>query len=369
MKVMVDATSLLLRSAGVKNYTYFWLKALRQAAGTANVRAFPFLDASGALDHDRSILPWWATYPRIALLHAGNVLGPWVLDACLNGVDIFHASNQIHHAPRKALLTATVHDLTCFKMPELHTPANVRADQRFAENILKRADGLIAVSDATREDAIELLGIAEDRIETIHSGVSDAFFNVDAREVFAIKEDLGLDKPYVLFVGTIEPRKNLDRLLDAWLDLKQDLRDEFELIIAGPIGWAPETARRLTAGARGVRCLGYVAEEALPALTAGAILFAYPSLYEGFGFPVAQAMAAGVPVITSDVSALPEVTGDAAELVDPLSVIEIRAALERMLTSPSMREDYGIKGRERAQNYRWSKCARRSLMFFERLAG
>jgi len=369
MKITVDATSLLLRSAGVKNYTYFWLKALRHAAGEANVHAFPFLDASGALDHDRSILPAWATYPRIAILHAANVLGPWLLDACLQGADIFHASNQIHHPPKKTLLTATVHDLTCFKMPELHTKGNVKADQRFAENILKRADGLIAVSDATRDDAIDLLGIPEDRIETIHSGVSDAFFHVDAREVFAIKEDLRLDKPYVLFVGTIEPRKNLDRLLDAWLDLKADLRDEFELIIAGPIGWAPETARRLTAGARGVRCIGYVAEEALPALTAGAMLFAYPSLYEGFGFPVAQAMAAGVPVVTSDVSALPEVTGDAAELVDPLSVTEIRSALERMLTSPSMREEYGIRGRERAQNYRWSKCARRSLMFFERLAG
>ncbi len=368
MRVAIDATSLLLRSAGVKSYTYHWMKALRHIAGNDRIRGFPLLNTIGELHHDRSMLSPWATYPRLAMLYATR-LGPSVLDTFLKGSDIFHASNQIHHAPRETLLTATIHDLTCWKMPELHTAANVAADRRFADRILKRAHGLIAVSDATRQDAIELLGIEEDRIETIHSGVSDAFFRVSVEEVLAIKEDLRLNKPYALFVGTVEPRKNLDRLLDAWLGLDADLRSEFELIVAGPVGWAPETEKRLSAGAAGVRRLGYVAEEALPALTAGALLFAYPSLYEGFGFPVAQAMAAGVPVLTANISALPEVTGGDAALVDPLSVNEIRSALQQLLTSPSMREDLAIRGKERAQNYRWSKCARRSLLFFERVMG
>ncbi|MBL8175929.1 MAG: glycosyltransferase family 4 protein [Bryobacterales bacterium] len=369
MRITIDATSLLLRSAGIKSYTYYWMKALRHIAGDRNIRGYPSLNRLGELHHDRSMVSWGTTYPRLALLYATNLAGPVVLDALIEGADIFHASNQVHHAPRKALLTATIHDLTCWKMPELHTAANVAADQRFADRILKQAHGLIAVSEATRQDAIELLGIDEVRIETIHSGVGDAFFHVSVEEVLAIKEDLGLDKPYVLFVGTVEPRKNLDRLLDAWLGLPDDLRREFELVIAGPIGWAPETEKRLGAGAAGIRRLGYVAEEALPALTAGALLFAYPSIYEGFGFPVAQAMAAGVPVLTSNISALPEVTGGDAALVDPLSVGEIRSALDRLLTSPSMREDLAIRGKERAQNYRWSKCARRSLLFFERVLG
>lgn len=366
MRITVDATSLLLRSAGVKSYTYYWMKALRHIAGKESIRGFPFLNELGELHHDRSMVPLWGTYPRLAMLYAARLSGG-VLDALIEGADIFHASNQIHHAPRKSLLTATVHDLTCWKMPELHTAANVAADERFAERILKKAQGLIAVSDATREDAIELLGIDEDRIETIHSGVSDAFFNVPVEDVLALREDLGLEKPYVLFVGTVEPRKNLDRLLDAWLGLGAEMRQEFELVIAGPVGWAPETERRLSAGAAGVRRMGYVAEEALPALTAGALVFAYPSLYEGFGFPVAQAMAAGVPVLTANVSSLPEVTGGDAELVDPLSVGEIRAGLERLLTSSSLREDLAVRGKERAQNYRWSKCARRSMLFFQRL--
>ncbi|MCZ2147441.1 MAG: glycosyltransferase family 4 protein [Bryobacterales bacterium] len=369
MRVTVDATSLLLRSAGVKSYTFHWLKALRQQAGPDCIRAFPFIGKTGELDHDRSMLPKWATYPRLAILYGVNLTGAALLDMCIAGSDIFHASNQIHHAPRGCLLTATVHDMTCWKMPELHTPANVKADRRFAEQILKRAHGIIAVSESARQDAIEELDIPEERIETIHSGVSEAFFRVRVADVLELKEIAGLRKPYVLFVGTIEPRKNLDRLLDAWLILPASLREEFELVIAGPMGWAPETAKRLESGLAGVRRLGYVAEDAMPALTAGALAFAYPSLYEGFGFPVAQAMAAGVPVLTSNISALPEITGNAAELVDPFSISEIRASLERLLTSPSKREELAARGKERAQNYRWSRCAAHSLRFFGKVLG
>lgn len=369
MRVSIDATPLLLRSAGVKNYLYHWLRAMRRVAGAGQIRAFPFLSQIGPLHHDASVLPAWRTLPRLAALYGVNWLGGMALDACLQGADVFHATNQIHHPPRRAKLTATIHDLTVWKMPELHTPANVKADHRFYEEIIRRADGLIAVSNTTRRDAIEQWGIDEDKIETIPSGVSDAFFSVRAEQVMAVRQALCIQKPYLLFVGTIEPRKNLGRLLDAWLMLKADLRREFELLIAGPMGWAPDIARRLDVGVEGVRRLGYVAEEQLPALTAGALVFVFPSLYEGFGFPVVQAMAAGVAVITSNVSALPEITGDAAYLVDPLSTGDIARAIDRLLGSESLREGLGARGKERAQIYRWERCARRSLAFFEKVAG
>jgi alpha-1,3-rhamnosyl/mannosyltransferase len=368
IRITIDATSLLLRSAGIKSYTYHWLRALRQT-GDAEIRGFPFLNKTGELHHDRSMVTIGGTYARLAVLYGVNYLGSPVLDACIGDTNIFHASNQVRHAPGKALLTATIHDLTCWKLPELHTPANVRADKNFAERILGKAAGLIAVSEATRQDAIDELGIAEDRIETIHSGVSEEFFRVPVEDVLAVKEFYSLPKPYVLFVGAIEPRKNIDRLLDAWLRLAPEMREEFELVIAGPRGWAPDTERRLAAGVPGVRRLGYVEEAALAPLTAGALVFAYPSLYEGFGFPVAQAMAAGVPVLTSNISALPEIAGEAADLIDPLSVNEITASLQRLLTSPSMREELGILGKERAQNYRWPRTAQRSIQFFQRVAG
>ena len=170
------------------------------------------------------------------------------------------------------------------------------------------------------------------------------------------------ERPYVLYVGTIEPRKNLGALLDAWGSLAPELREEYKLMIAGPAGWkSEEILARIQSEAH---YLGYVPEAAMPSLFASATAFIYPSLYEGFGFPVAQAMAAGVPVITSNVSALPEVTGDAAVLVDPLSVSEIATALTRVLESNSLRTDLAARGRRRAERYRWEACAQKSLDFF-----
>jgi alpha-1,3-rhamnosyl/mannosyltransferase len=272
--------------------------------------------------------------------------------------DIFHATNLLRRRPRRAKLTATIHDLTCWLMPEVHTPGNVKADREFADRILRRADGLIAVSENTRQDAIRLLRVAPDRIRTIYSGVAEEFFDAAPQP---------RARPYALYVGTIEPRKNLDTLLDAWALLKPSLRGEFDLLIAGPRGW--HSAKTLARIERDATYLGYVPEADLPRLTAGATVFVYPSLYEGFGFPVAQAMAARVPVLTSNNSCLPEITGDTAILVNPMSASGIATALTRMLESESLRGDLAARGRRRADLFRWEKCAIESLQFFRSVAG
>jgi len=351
MRLLIDATSVLLRSAGVKNYTYRWLEHLRLLARNEQIRAFPFLDQLGPLTHERSTLTAWATYPRIAALHLANA---GAVDWLTRGADIFHMSNQVRRVPRKPKITATVHDLTCWLMPELHTAGNIRADRSFAEQVLKRADRLIAVSENTRQDAIRLLGIDPARVEVIYSGVAEVFF--DAQPAPA-------ERPYALFVGAIEPRKNLNLLLDAWQASR--LYQDFDLKIAGPAGWSSQTTMaRLASQPAGVRYLGYVAEDELPGLTAGASVFVYPSLYEGFGFPVAQAMAAGVPVVTSNVACLPEIAGDGGIFVDPRSETELASALKKLFDAPALREQYGRAGRQRAERYRWEQCARQSLAFF-----
>ncbi len=358
MKITIDASSTLVRSAGVKNYTYHWIAHLRrQTAAGEEIAAYPFLHELGELNHEARALSLPATALRLAALHAVNWLGPAALDAVTSGSDIFHASNLSHHGPRRARLTATVHDLTTFLMPELHTAANIRADRTFSEQILRRAAGLIAVSENTRQDAIRVLGIPPERIATIYSGVAQKYFH--AMPLLRAKQ-------YALYVGAIEPRKNLETLLDAWRQLKPDLREAFELVIAGPMAWAPKATReRIRVEAT---YLGYVPEADLPGLIAGAAVFVYPSLYEGFGFPVAQAMAAGAPVVTSNTSCLPEITGDAAALVDPRSSGEIAAALARLLESPTLRAELSGRGRQRAQRYRWESCAAQSLEFFRRIA-
>jgi alpha-1,3-rhamnosyl/mannosyltransferase len=288
-----------------------------------------------------------------------------MLDWLAGDGQVFHASVLVHRPPRKMRLTATVHDLTCWIMPQHHPRANIAAERSFAE-LARRADALIAVSEATKRDAVKIWGVAEGKIAVIHSGVPHSYFQIAPPQVDMVRRKYSLGRPYVLFVGTIEPRKNVDLLLDAFESLAPSIREHYQLVLAGPPGWASgRTMRRL----QHVRYLGYVPEAELPGLTAGATAFVYPSLYEGFGFPVVQAMAAGVPVITSNNSALAEVAGGAALLVDPRSQSELHHAMSRMLTSDGLRMALGAAGKAKAERFHWERCAERSLKFFEHVCG
>ena len=368
MRVCIDAVPLLVPSAGVKSYLYHWILSLRNLCGS-QLKLFPFLRNFGPLDHEHSVCGPGPTLARLAYLQLLNLRENAVLDWVGPKVDVFHATKLLY-PPKKCRLTATLHDATCWILPEMHTAANVKADKQFAANVLSRADGLIAVSRHTRADAIQVMGLNPDRIEVIYPGVADAYFQVDSESARSARQKFGLTRDYILFEGTIEPRKNLSRLLDAYASLPQSLREEFSLVIAGFPGWAnEELLKRIASKPPGVRYLGYVPEPWVPGLFAGATVFAFPSLYEGFGLPLVQAMAAGVATITSHVSALPEVAGDAAELIDPLNTAELAAAVEKLLTSPGLRTKLSVSGRKRAEQYRWDRCALQTIEYFEKIAG
>jgi alpha-1,3-rhamnosyl/mannosyltransferase len=369
MRLVVDAMPLLVRSAGVKNYLYHWLEQLRRAAPPGvSLELFPWLGQPGPLDHEASQVGPLHTWLALGLFHFFNLPGNPSLD-WFQRADVFHCS-RLRNPPRRPRLSATLYDLTCWIMPQFHTPANVAAERRMAETVWQRADGLIAISAHTRDEAVGRLGLDPRRIRVIHCGVDARFFSATPADAARARACYRLERPYVLSVGSIEPRKNLDLGLDAWAALPASLRAEFTLVVAGPPGWsAPQTLRRLRSQPEGVRYLGYVPEAELPGLTAGAAALFYPSLYEGFGLPVAQAMACGVPVVTSNVSALPEVAGEAALYADPRSLAEVRGALERLLLSPTLGRKLGQAGRQRAERYRWEALARQSLEFFEELVG
>jgi glycosyltransferase involved in cell wall biosynthesis len=363
MRICIDATALLLRSAGIKNYLYYWMRALREHAPQHEITAFPLLGDIGALDHDRSTLTPLQTYPRIAILQFINKIYKPAIELAVPRADIFHASNQIHAIPRSMALTGTIYDMTCMLMPEFHTPANVRAESRHYDRVFKRAQGLIAISQSAKDDAVRLLNLNPDKVRVIYPGIPDRYFHAEPDTT-----KYKLAKPFILFVGTVEPRKNVDTLLDAWLQLPASTRDAHELVFVGPVGWAGNaTVNRLRSGIQGVDVLGYVPETDLPGLTAAATAFAYPSFYEGFGFPIAQAMAAGVPVITSNVSSMPEVAGDAGIVIDPHSASDLAAAMERLLASPALRVQMGRKGRELAARFTWKNSAEQSAEFFSRV--
>jgi glycosyltransferase involved in cell wall biosynthesis len=369
VSLVLDASPLLLRSAGVKNYVYYWARSLAEHAGPNRLSLFPFLRVPDGIAHENSVLGRGATLERLGLLFAAKVIPYPILNWLTPASDIFHASQLVVHPPPKARLTSTIYDMTCWLMPEVHTAGMVKASERIAARLFRPAAGLIAISECTRADAVRVLGLRPEKIEVIYPGIAPAFFEAGQEASQATARRYGLAKPYALYVGSIEPRKNLGILLDAWLDLARDIRDEFDFVVAGPWGWGERSVYdRLQSGIPGVRYLGYVPESDLPALTAAATIFAYVSLYEGFGLPVGQAMAAGVPVLTSNVSSLPEIVGDAGVVADPRSREEIRAALERLLLTPSLRSQLTECGRKRARQFTWAECAQKSWKFFERVA-
>ncbi len=377
MRVLVDCSPLLIRYAGMKSYLYYLARNLLLHKGSHEFRAFPFIDWFGGLDlldssidHEHSMIGRYNTTARLLFVNMANKGNHGLLDFAMPGVDLFYATNHVRNPPRRRKLATTLHDLTTYTVPECHLPSHHEMEKSFVENVVTRADAVIAISEHTRQDLIRIFDFPPERVEVIYQGIADSYFETTPEGAAAVRAKYRLDKPYILHVGTIEPRKNINTLFDAYEKLPASLREEFPLILVGSIGWADEaTIKRVESPPEGVRYLRYIPEEDLPFLTAGATVCVYPSLYEGFGLPLPQAMATGVPVLTSNVSSLPEVAGDAAVLVDPRSQAEITAGLERLLTSSSLRADLIAKGLKRVERFRWEQSAKQTWDYFERVCG
>jgi alpha-1,3-rhamnosyl/mannosyltransferase len=222
----------------------------------------------------------------------------------------------------------------------------------------RRAGALICISEATRRDLVARVPSTAPRTVVVPLAAGAGFADPAAAERSAgVAAALGIEHPYVLAAGTLEPRKNLVRLLQGWAALPATLRETHELVLVGPVGWEAEEILAAARAAR-IRVAGYVPDDELAALYAGCELFCYPSLYEGFGLPVLEAMRTGAPVVTSNVSSLPEVAGDAAVLVDPTSVTAIGDAIAQLLSDPERRARLRAAGRARASHFSWERTAR-----------
>ena len=285
------------------------------------------------------------------------------VEAFTGSLDVFHGSHFVLPRTRRARTVLTVHDLNFLRNPGyfLDQPLNERGHWKELPVALARADAVIADSDHTRRDLVELMGVQDDRIRVIHLGVEPHFFvsAVDPR-LGPIKA-LGLDRPYLVFlVGTPEPRKNLLRTVEAARRATADL----PLVIIGP----QEPIRVLLGGnTEGVILIGSLSDEDLPLVLHGAELALYPSLAEGFGLPAVEAMAAGVPLITSNCSSLPEVVGKAAVLVNPESVDEMVHAIRSLLDDPERRAHLIEQGLTRARELSWERTASRVLQLYREL--
>jgi len=263
------------------------------------------------------------------------------------------------HPPRSVV---TIHDLGYLAFPEAHTARRRLELDLSTRWCLRAARRVIAISQATRNDLVRHYRADPERVAVVYHGLGRAFRPLnDPQQIAAIRARYALDAPYFLYLGTIQPRKNLARLIDAFA---RSVARETLLVIAGRRGWLSEPIARRAAElglTHRVRFPGYVPDADLPALLGGALAFVFPSLYEGFGMPVLEAMACGAPVLTSTTSALPEVAGDAALLVDPGDTDAIAAALGRLAADESLRADLRARGLARAAGFTWERCARDTL--------
>ena len=357
MRIVVDVTPLALPRTGIGNYTLGMLEGLVQTgAGRHELVAFSvsgprgnkrIKEALGDLDVDRRqlVMPpsshtWRTAWSRLGFPKVERLAGT---------LDVFHFSDWMYPAQSGGLRTTTVYDLSPLHHPEWVAPLTRRMHGRKYANAVKTSDIIFAISNFTADDVAKTLRFPRKRIRVAYPGVHPRYSPDGPRA--------DRSAPYVLAVATLEPRKNLKTLAAAFA-LVREQRPELELVVAGaPVKWAEAEV-----AGDGVTALGYVPDEQLPELYRGASVFAYPSLFEGFGIPVVEAMASGTAVVASSHTSLDEASGDAAVRADPTSPEAIAAGLESALDE---RDALVPRGLEHAKRFTWRACGEAHLDGFE----
>lgn len=260
----------------------------------------------------------------------------------------------------------TVHDLTAILLPETHHRKVRWSVTPFLERTLESASRVVAISEATARDVAQQFPHCRARLRVVHNGVEAAFAPAARDEIAATRARLGAPSGYLLYAGTLEPRKNVELLLEAWRLLREQGETQLPLLLAGGWGWHARALRREVArlAPLGVRATGHLERSEFVRIVQATSVFAYPSLYEGFGLPPLEAMACGVPTVVSNCSSLPEVVGDAALLVAPDDAEGLAGALSRLLGSPDLAADYARRGRARAALFTWRRAARELAALF-----
>lgn len=282
---------------------------------------------------------------------------------------------QLYHEPNfmmyrfRGPAVVTIHDLSWLHYPETQPAARVREMNRVMPATLRAASHIVVGSEFIRKEVMDCFGIGADRVTTTLLGVAKEFVPRDAIRCAPVLQGYGLNfGHYILVVGTLEPRKNLTTMIAAFAQLSPALRRQYPLVIVGMQGWGEsvmsQSLRQMIANGE-VRLTGYVPQKDLPILYAGARLFAYPSLYEGFGLPPLEAMASGVPVIVSNRASLPEVVGNAGILVEPLDDAGIAEHMRTLIEDETRHRHLSQAGRQRAQLFTWRKCAMATMAVYQ----
>ncbi len=379
MRVLVDGTPFLIEKTGIGHYTENLVTHLRKVAPELEINLFA-LSLRGGHRLKRTLamegvekkgynLPanflyytWW---PRTSLFPAETLAGDF---------DLFHATNYQAPALRRAKLVTTVHDINFVRFPEMQSKG-IRRFIAAMPRLLERSRVVLADSRFTAEELMEVYGLPEDGVRVVYPGLNPVFLREpDPEEVETALRAYCLQPPYIAYIGNLHPRKNLVTLVEAFARVRErGLAHRLAVIGGGGLGKLNNTEyRKLTLRVRdlgleeAVVFTGYVPDQRLASLLRRAEMLVFPSIYEGFGLPPLEAMACGVPVITSRRSSLPEVVGDAALLLeDPLDAEEIAGCMERLLADGELRSRLVRAGRERAKMFDWEKTARKVAAVYQ----
>ncbi len=367
MLIGIDASRTVRENrTGTENYALHLTRTVTTQANTHEFRLyFNAPPPEGLLPStprsDYRLMPWPRLWTHLRLS----------LELMLHPPDVLFVPSHILPIACPVPGVVTVHDLGYLIYPEAHR----RFDRWYLEWTTRRhtrvAAHLLADSEATRQDLIRHYHADPDRITVVYPGLDPTFHPIDdPDQLAAARSRYDIHQDYVIHVGTLHPRKNLKRLLDAFATLNSQFTvHSSQLILAGSPGWLADDLIAC-AEALGDRVVltGHVAQADLPALISGARALVMPSLYEGFGFPVLEAMACGTPVVASNTSSLPEVAGDAALLVDPHDTDALAGALHRILTDDDLRTELRRRGLQRAQQFTWQRAAQQTLTILESIA-
>ena len=370
----IDYTAAVHQSAGIGRYTRELVRALAACSAGSNRPQYRLFVAAGAGLEPQLPGPaftWHTTRLTKRWLERlwYRLRMPLPIETWTGPVDLFHQPDFVLPPVRAGTPTVlTVHDLSFVREPDSVMPGMTRHLNKWVPWSVEQASHVIAVSEATRRDLVELYQTPPEKISVLYHGVGPEFKPIAQADCLAaVRQKYGLgQQPFVLSVGTIQPRKNYRRLIQAFAQIEPD----YALVIAGSQGWHFESilteVQKLGLEQR-VFLLNFVAEADLPALYCAASLFVYPSLYEGFGLPALEALACGAPVVASNRSALPEVVGQAGLLVDPLDVTAIAAAMSTVLADGGLRQKLVAAGPIQAAKFSWTDMATKLLNLYQTL--
>jgi len=297
-------------------------------------------------------------------------------------LDILHFPHLFPGCYYQGPSVVTIHDLTPYKLPDFSPEKDSQFLKKIIPDFLKKTNKIIAVSKATADDIKNIFVLDKRKVEVIYNGVDQRFFkNRTKKDVLKIKKKLGISKKYLLFLGTVEPRKNIIRIIESYERLRQGIGyhyslssgkkdfSKYQLILAGAKGFRfKDIEKRISVSKykKDIILPGYVDSEDLGPLFEGAEMFVFPSLYEGFGLPILEAMAKKIPVITSNISSMPEISQKAALLVAPNNVAEITRAIFKILIDNKIKEGLQKRGITVAKKYSWEKCAKKTLAIYKK---